>query len=230
MKALTQKGKAAQEFGRMYVAALVENAKPPAEPGYFTLRQDDLANIAAAAFEIGTQWREHVTAGAPASAALERQRRLVATLPQSQEQVARLTPCAAVTGNGTERVKCGHCGQLVTPGDACASGVSASDGETVPRPNEREALMEDLEKLRAFAQTLMHDWPAGAYDGFTLQDLAEKHGLLKMAEPKPTEPCGEHCWCAEYFRPAEWAAGVECYRKTPLLLGNGPTTQGASGG
>lgn len=63
---LTPKGKAAQEFGRMYVEALVQNAKLPAEPGYFTLRQEDLSAIAAAAFEIGAQWREHVTA-APTS-------------------------------------------------------------------------------------------------------------------------------------------------------------------
>lgn len=55
---LTPMGKAAQEFGRMYVAALVQNAKLPAEPGYFTLRQDDLTNIAAAAFEIGARWRQ----------------------------------------------------------------------------------------------------------------------------------------------------------------------------
>jgi hypothetical protein len=59
-EALSEKGKAAQEFGRMYVAALVQNAKLPAEPGYFTLRQEDLANVAAAAFEIGAQWRAEV--------------------------------------------------------------------------------------------------------------------------------------------------------------------------
>lgn len=60
-EAMSPKGKAAQEFGRMYVDALVQNAKLPAEPGYFTVRQEDLANIAAAAFEIGAQWRQHVS-------------------------------------------------------------------------------------------------------------------------------------------------------------------------
>jgi hypothetical protein len=59
------------------------------------------------------------------SLALERQRRLVATLPQTAEQVARLTPCAAVTGSGSEPVHCGHCGQTVTPGGKCAYGVDA---------------------------------------------------------------------------------------------------------
>lgn len=62
-------------------------------------------------------------AGVPevVSPAMERQRRLVATLPQTREQVARLTPCAAL-GKGADPVHCGHCGKTVTPG-ACAYGV-----------------------------------------------------------------------------------------------------------
>jgi hypothetical protein len=68
----------------------------------------------------------------PAGGALERQRRLVATLPQTVEQARRMTPCAAITGNGQTTVVCGHCGKAVTPGGACAytpdTAMQASNG------------------------------------------------------------------------------------------------------
>lgn len=69
-----------------------------------------------------------VPAAAPreqVSPALARQRRLVATLPQTAEEVALLTPCAAI-GKGTTPVHCGHCAQTVTPGGACARGVQVT--------------------------------------------------------------------------------------------------------
>lgn len=79
--------------------------------------------------------------------------------------------------------------------------------------------MADIENLRAFALAVLEDWPDGAPDGFDLQDLGVKHGLLALKDPKPTEPCGERCWCAEYFGTDEFADGVDCYIRTPLLLG-----------
>ena len=67
------------------------------------------------------------------SAALERQRRLVATLPQTREQAAMLTPCLA-TGQGADPTPrlCGHCGKVAAPGGTCARGVPPSP-ETEPK-------------------------------------------------------------------------------------------------
>lgn len=77
----------------------------------------------------------------------------------------------------------------------------------------------ELEALRAFAQAVLEDWPEGAPDGFDLQELGVKHGLLALKDPAPTEPCGENCWCAEYYGAHDWDGGVQCYIRTPLLLG-----------
>ena len=91
--------------------------------------------------------------------------------------------------------------------------------------------MADIDQLRAFAQGAMNGWPEDqGLDGFDLQDLAEKHGLLKLKDPKPTEPCGEHCWCEEYH--GDMSGGVNCYIRTPLLLGNAgvDTCEGKSNG
>jgi hypothetical protein len=68
-------------------------------------------------------------------------------------------------------------------------------------------------KLRAFVQELFKGWPDDlGVDGFDMQDLAEKHGLLVPTEV--TAPCGEVCSCAEY---GDFPA--TCYRKTSLLTG-----------
>lgn len=75
----------------------------------------------------------------------------------------------------------------------------------------------ERDALRAFAQGVMEAWPMGDVDGGTLQDLAETHGLLRPETRH--EPCGEGCSCAEYALPVEFADGVVCYRKTPLLKG-----------
>lgn len=80
-----------------------------------------------------------------------------------------------------------------------------------------EELVAENDALRAFAQGVMEAWPMGDVDGGTLQDLAEKHGLLKPETRR--EPCGEGCSCAEYALPVEFADGVTCYSKTPLLKG-----------
>lgn len=80
-----------------------------------------------------------------------------------------------------------------------------------------EALLAETELLRGFAQEVMQCWPMGDLDGGTLQDAAEKYGLLRPETRH--EPCGEGCSCAEYALSVEFADGVTCYRKTPLLTG-----------
>lgn len=77
---------------------------------------------------------------------------------------------------------------------------------------ERDALMADAERLSAFAYAVMGDWPdVGGLDGFDLQALGEKHGLLEKLERQA--PCGEFCQCAEYE-----TGTVECFRLTPMVL------------
>jgi hypothetical protein len=87
----------------------------------------------------------------------------------------------------------------------------------------------EIDALRAFAQAVMADWPdCMMLDGGDLQELAERHGLLTPETRH--EPCGEGCSCNEYAGPDEWADGVVCYRKTPLLTGSNAmcTPNGAS--
>lgn len=50
-------------------------------------------------------------------------------------------------------------------------------------------------------------WDGNDIDGGTAQELADKYGLIQ--EVTVTEPCGEHCQCAEL---AEFP--TKCYRKT----------------
>ena len=111
-------------------------------------------------------------------------------------------------------------------------GFDVSDmtnGDLAPLANKlndlaaAQARIAELERerdaLRAFALDVMGDWPDDCgVDGFDLQDFALKHGLL--TETKVTGPCGENCWCLEYHGgdPEDWADGVICYKKTPLLL------------
>lgn len=73
--------------------------------------------------------------------------------------------------------------------------------------------MTDLEKLRAFTQFILEDWPEGGPDEFEIQDKAIEIGLLEGHDVK--EPCGEDCWCEEYH--GEFP--VICYRRTKVLTG-----------
>lgn len=85
-----------------------------------------------------------------------------------------------------------------------------------------QSLWADLRRFRAFAQALLEDWPHDmGIDGFELQDLAIKHGLLAPKVPAPTAPCGENCNCVEYHGSdaTDWADGVECFQRTELLVG-----------
>jgi hypothetical protein len=84
--------------------------------------------------------------------------------------------------------------------------------------NARTQERDEAARLRAFAQDILKDWPdVGYLDGFDLQELAHKHGLL-VSETR-YQSCGETCGCAEMVDQSEWDEGVTCYRKTELLKG-----------
>jgi hypothetical protein len=77
-----------------------------------------------------------------------------------------------------------------------------------------EANERDATALRAFAHDVMGEWPENCgVDGFEIQDLAEKHGLLRPEER--TESCGEGCQCEAMS--ADWP--TQCYRFTELYRG-----------
>lgn len=96
----------------------------------------------------------------------------------------------------------------------CTSIVGAGRMEA-----ELRRLHAECEKLRAFAQDIMNEWPdVGTLDGLDLQELAVKHGLL--AETTHHKPCAEEeCNCAGMVNERDWQEGVQCYRGTPLLKG-----------
>ena len=50
----------------------------------------------------------------------------------------------------------------------------------------------------------MENWPLGDIDN-ELQDLALKHGLIKLKDPPPDKPCGEECTCAEHYDNRKYA-------------------------
>ncbi len=72
---------------------------------------------------------------------------------------------------------------------------------------------DDLAALRAFALDIMRNWPEGDVCGGDLQAAAIDHGLLAPVEA--IEPCGDSCWCEEYY--GEFP--VTCYRRTPRMTG-----------
>lgn len=82
---------------------------------------------------------------------------------------------------------------------------------------ELRRLHAECEKLRAFAQDIMDEWPdVGSLDGYDLQMLGVKHGLL--AETTHHKPCcDEGCACAVMCYEDDWKEGVQCYRSTALL-------------
>lgn len=84
------------------------------------------------------------------------------------------------------------------------------------RADEVEALVAEVERLRAFANAVLEAWPASGIDGDDLQEIAVKHGLL-LPETR-TAPCrAEGCNCAEYYAADEWAEGITCYRRAACL-------------
>lgn len=71
-------------------------------------------------------------------------------------------------------------------------------------------LSEYPARLRAFANELISaSYEGGSFDGCDIQDIAVRHGLLRI-ERRDGE-CGEVCACREYGFP------VDCYRRTSLL-------------
>jgi hypothetical protein len=66
--------------------------------------------------------------------------------------------------------------------------------------------------LKAFASEMIAAaFEGGSFEGGDIQDIAVKHGLLRIEQR--SEECGEVCACREYGFPAE------CYRKTDLVKG-----------
>lgn len=65
------------------------------------------------------------------------------------------------------------------------------------------------ENLSVFSKEMIDAaFEGGSLDGAEIQDIAVKHGLLKIENR--TEECGDVCACREFGFPSE------CYRKTDL--------------
>lgn len=96
-----------------------------------------------------------------------------------------------------------------------------AEPEIAARADARIAELErERNSLRDFANDVMESWPHGDVDGCDLERMAVEHGLLALKDPKPTEPCCDNCACSGYPSPEEWADGIDCYVRTPLLTGS----------
>ena len=115
-----------------------------------------------------------------------------------------------------ERANDAIAGRAYTPVDLPKDG-GPDTAEKLKR--KLSEAMAERDQLRAFAQDIMDEWPdVGTLDGFDLQELAVKHGLL--AETTHHKPCAEEgCNCASMVDGRDWQEGVQCYRGTPLLKG-----------
>lgn len=83
--------------------------------------------------------------------------------------------------------------------------------------------------LRAFAQEVFDYFDLSSFgmEGSELQEIAEKHGLLR--QERRHEPCGKECRCEwEAHFDGDLATGVMCYQRTSLLTGE-PESTTASG-
>ena len=89
----------------------------------------------------------------------------------------------------------------------------------VSKHQSNDALLSENKKLRAFANDIMEAWPDGGIEGDDLQEIACRHGML--APEIRHEPCGEWCQCngMNCLDSDDWKGGVECYRRTALLMG-----------
>ena len=85
-------------------------------------------------------------------------------------------------------------------------------GLNPPRLPREVLLLRERNLLARFAALVLRDWPEATLDGGDLQQLAVRCELL--AAVTATEPCSEHCACADYGS-GEWP--VTCYRPTALL-------------
>ena len=72
--------------------------------------------------------------------------------------------------------------------------------------------MTPLEKFGRWCLLEMRQDGGDDIDGGTAQDEAVRLGLLGYVTV--AEPCGENCFCAEYYGSDEWP--IRCLRETPL--------------
>lgn len=102
---------------------------------------------------------------------------------------------------------CAACKQKATPPVGEQHGTTPDLGAFV---DWAYALMATRDHLRAFASELVTaSYEGGSFDGCDIQDIAVRHGLLRIE--RRDKECGEACACREYGFP------VDCYRKTALL-------------
>lgn len=98
------------------------------------------------------------------------------------------------------------------PGEAERMAVLLRQTQ-VKNSQERDTLraqLAELDALRSFANEIISAaYEGGSFEGGDIQDMAVKHGLLRIESR--AEECGKSCACLEYGFPAE------CYRKTALL-------------
>jgi hypothetical protein len=75
---------------------------------------------------------------------------------------------------------------------------------------------------KGFALAIMEEWPdVGTLDGFELQELGEKYGLLRKEERVvPCDP--EYCQCSEFY---EIGAKAECFRKNWIVYSSNQINQ-----
>lgn len=110
-----------------------------------------------------------------------------------------------------------------------ADGEESDPAGKKPEEKEPAAAGPDATAaLRAFAQDVIdyYDSLSFGMEGRELQEIAEKHGLLR--QEKRHEPCGKDCRCEwEVHFDSEWKTGVICYRRTPLLTGEPESTTDA---
>lgn len=93
---------------------------------------------------------------------------------------------------------------------APVTAYTAVDMTTAAADGFRDGQTAATDSLKAFANEMIGAaFEGGSFDGGDIQDIAVKHGLLRIEQR--AEECGEVCACREYGFPAE------CYRKTDLL-------------
>ena len=110
---------------------------------------------------------------------------------------------AAFADNGNIRCWSSNC-------EAVGLKVLAEGGAEIVPLFRHPAEQPTLDALKAFANDMINaSFEGGNFEGGDIQDIAAKHGLLRIETRD--EECGEVCACREYGFPAE------CYRKTDLI-------------
>lgn len=78
--------------------------------------------------------------------------------------------------------------------------------------------MSNQENMANFIRELFDEFypDCGDIDGGTLQDMAEKHGII--IPETVYKPCEEECNCAQVCSDSDFAKGISCYRLADWLL------------